>query len=242
MTTAGACLKLLRRCRRSLVPHSEGSSLVLETLAREQRKGEEGERRARGEDDGISGLRRATAGAAGGETDARQQQQQPAAPHIAAAARSHGGRGHQPHRCRCECRPQPQHRARRHALRLDDQGALCRMVLCEEGGGEGSPLGSSYGIAPRPKGRREGTTSHSSGGSGGGGGGAGSDGDSANVRCIINNNQWDGQLYAMGSPADDKSPGSPTDTSMFYLAPAPALARQGKHLGFYLPRLRTLRL
>ena len=62
------------------------------------------------------------------------------------------------------------------------------------------------------------------------------------VRCIINNNQWDGQLYAMGSPADDKSPGSATDTSMFYLAPAPALARQGKHLGFYLPRLRTQRL
>jgi len=59
---------------------------------------------------------------------------------------------------------------------------------------------------------------------------------------IINNNQWDGQLYAMGSPADDKSPGSATDTSMFYLAPAPALARQGKHLGFYLPRLRTQRL
>jgi hypothetical protein len=62
------------------------------------------------------------------------------------------------------------------------------------------------------------------------------------ARCIINNNQWDGQLYAMGSPADDKSPGSTTDTSMFYLAPAPALARQGKHLGFYLPRLRTQRL
>jgi hypothetical protein len=54
---------------------------------------------------------------------------------------SHGGRGRQPHRCRCECQPQPQHRAWRHALRLDDQGALCRMVLCEEGGGEGSPLG-----------------------------------------------------------------------------------------------------
>jgi hypothetical protein len=64
------------------------------------------------------------------------------------------------------------------------------------------------------------------------------------ARCIINNNQRDGQLYmyAMGSPADDKSPGSATDTSMFYLAPAPALARQGKHLGFYLPRLRTQRL
>ena len=70
------------------VPHSEGSSLVREMLARGQREGEERERRARGEEDGMSGSRRAAAGAAGGRTEARQQQQPPAAPHIAAAAKT----------------------------------------------------------------------------------------------------------------------------------------------------------